>query len=174
MSPRLWTIEVTKLTETPAGETTIRRNASSPHALTETPHPSIRTIYDLVQFNARRWGDLPCFGTRKVIQVHTEAQSLVTMKQEVQAVPPETVRTFWELGPYEYRSYNEVAREGLNVGAGLRYLGLAKGDRVNIYADTSYVLGGCFLMTPGRSGNLWHKVFSISSWTDSKHLPLSQ
>ena len=138
MSPRLWTIEVTQPTETPAGETTIRRNAISPHALTETPHPSIHTIYELVQFNARRWGDLPCFGTRKVIQVHTETQFPASTKPEGQAVAPARVRMFWELGPFEYRSYNEVAQEGLNLGAGLRRLGLERGDRVNIYADTSY------------------------------------
>src|SRR5436190_24268434 len=45
---------------------------------------------------------------------------------------------FWELGPFEYRSYKEVAREGLDVGAGLVKLGLGKGDKMAIYADTSY------------------------------------
>jgi len=67
---------------------------------------------------------------------------------------PERVRIFWELGPYEFRSYKEVASEGLNLGAGLRKLGLAKGDKLNIYAETSCVphvssLIECMLATNG-------------------------
>jgi len=137
MSPKSCTIEVTTPTQTPSGETTVRRNSSCPHALTDAPHPSIHTIFDLVQFNARRWGDGSCFGTRKVIKVHRE--TLATNIHGKEDLAPERETLFWELGPYEYRTYNEVAREGLDLGGGLRRMGLSKGDRVNIYADTSYV-----------------------------------
>lgn len=132
MSPKLCNVEVTHLTQTPKGETTVRRNASSLLALTETPHPAVHTIYDLVQFNALRWGDTRCFGTRNVIKVHTEKQRDVVGSAE-------RAQVFWELGPYEYRTYQQVAQEGMNVGFGLRKLGLAKGDKLAIYADTSYI-----------------------------------
>jgi len=137
MTPKVWTVEVTSPAETPKGETPIRRNVLSPHALTETPHPEIRTIYDLVQFNARRWGDLPAFGTRKVIKIHTEKTSMNKIVNGV-STPVEKTWMYWELGPFTYRSYADVAREGGDVGAGLRKLGLEKGDNVAIYADTSY------------------------------------
>ena len=64
---------------------------------------------------------------------------------------------YWELGPFEYKSYRQVAKEGLNVGAGLIKLGLENGDKLAIYADTSYVL--CyFKLIAGRTGNLWLMV----------------
>jgi long-chain acyl-CoA synthetase len=132
MSPKLCNVEVTHLSHTPKGETTVRRNASSSLALTETPHSAVRTIHDLVQFNARRWGDTRCFGTRHVIKTHTEKQPDV-------AGSAERTQVFWELGPYEYRTYQQVAQEGIDVGFGLRKLGLAKGDKLAIYAETSYI-----------------------------------
>ena len=122
MSPKLCNVEVTHLTHTPKGETTVRRNALSPHALTETPHPAVHTIYDLVQFNALRWGDSHCFGTRKVIKVHTEKQPVADVVGSA-----EQARNFWELGPYEYRTYRQVAQEGIDVGFGLRKSGFGEG-----------------------------------------------
>jgi long-chain acyl-CoA synthetase len=135
MAPKLYTVEVTHPAETPKGETTVRRNLLSRYALTETPHPAIRTIHDLVQINALRWGDNPCFGTRKVIKVHSEKEPAANRGSES---VPEKTRLFWELGPFEYRSYKQVAREGLEVGSGLRKLGLKKGDTIAICAETSY------------------------------------
>jgi len=136
MSPKLWTVAVTDPAEIPKGETAVRRNALSPFELTETPHPSVRTIYDLVQLNSLRWGDIPCFGTRKIIKVHLEKQKVTKNAFEPMS---EKIRTFWELGPFEYRSYKQVLQEGLEIGIGLRKIGLVKGDNIAIYAETSYV-----------------------------------
>jgi hypothetical protein len=41
------------------------------------------TIYDLVQFNAKKWGDTPCFGTRKVIKIHKETTTVIKMVNRV-------------------------------------------------------------------------------------------
>jgi long-chain acyl-CoA synthetase len=135
MSPP-FTVEVTSLADTPAGESPVRRLALSPHALTETPHPAVQTIYDLVQFNAKKWGDTPCFGTRKVIKIHKETTTVTKIVNGV-SKSIDKKWMFWELGPFEYKSYRQVAKEGLDVGAGLVKLGLRKGDRIAIYADTS-------------------------------------
>jgi long-chain acyl-CoA synthetase len=129
MPSSLWTVEVTKASETPDGETPVRRNALSPHALTETPHPRIRTVFDLLRFSAERWGDAPCFGTRKVIKVHLDGKSVGTNGS----------RMFWELGPYTYRTYRDVVSEVSMLASGLRAMGLEPGDKVAIYAETSYV-----------------------------------
>ena len=149
MSPKMWTVAVTHPVETPKGETTVRRNALSPHALTETPHPAVRTIYDLVQWNGLRWGDAPCFGTRKVVKVHVERQAF---KMDGSETVSEKIRMFWELGPFEYRSYKQVAQEGLEVGSGLSNLGLVKGDKIAIYADASYI-SRFFVADVGLTGN---------------------
>src|SRR5271169_1490437 len=99
-----WTLEVTHTAQTPKGESPVRRNIISPHALSDSPHPSIRTVYDLVQFNARRHGDAPCFGTRKVVKIHVEKQTVTKIVNGV-ATPVEKSWMFWELGPFQYRSY---------------------------------------------------------------------
>lgn len=140
MSPTVWTVEVTHPAETPKGESPVRRNVASRHGLSETPHPSIRTLYDLAQFSAKRWGDNHCFGTRKVIKIHREKQSVTKI---VNGTPKSVEKEwmFWELGPFEYRSYRQAVQEGLDVGSGLVKLGLGKGDKVALYADTSYFPG---------------------------------
>lgn len=138
MPPKIWTVEVSHPAETPKGESPVRRNVTSRYGLSETPHPAIRTIYDLIQFNGFRWGDNPCFGARRVIKIHHEKQTVTKIVNGVQTQVEKTWM-YWELGPFEYKSYRLVAKEGLNVGAGLIKLGLENGDKLAIYADTSYV-----------------------------------
>ena len=137
MAPKEWTVEVTHPAETPKGESPVRRNVDARYGLTETPHPAIRTTYDLVGFNARKYGDAKCFGTRKVIKIHNETTQVTKIVNGV-AKTVDKAWTYWELGPFEYRSYKDVVREGLDLGAGLVKLGLGKGDKIAIYADTSY------------------------------------
>jgi hypothetical protein len=151
MAPKVWTVEVTHPAQTPNGESPVRRNVASQFGLTETPHPSIRTIYDLTQFNARRWGDAKAFGTRKIIKIHQE-KTTVTKIINGTAKPVEKKWMYWELGPFSYRSYKQVAQEALDIGAGLVKLGLLKGDKLAIYADTSYVFN-CLYANLVHTGN---------------------
>jgi len=137
MSPKVVTVEVTTRAETPNGESPIRRNIAARNGLSETPDPAIKTLYDLAQVSAKRWGDNPCFGTRRVIKIHKEVKT-VTKVVDGNTMTVDKEWMFWELGPFTYRSYKEAMQEGLHVGAGLVKLGLRKGDKVAIYADTSY------------------------------------
>jgi hypothetical protein len=139
MAPKVWTVEVTPPAETQKGESPVRRHYAARNGLSETPNPAIRTLYDLVQFNAVRHGDQKCFGTRKVVKIHNETTT-VTKIVDGTRKSVEKAWMFWELGPFEYRSYKQAAKEGLNLGAGLVKLGLEKGDKVAVYADTSYDL----------------------------------
>ena len=120
----------------PHGETSVRRLSASRYGLSETPHPSIRTVYDLMMFNSKNWGDSPGLGTRRVIKIHTEKQIVTT---DVHGIRKQVEKDwlYWELGPFEFKSYNDVAEEALRIGAGLRELGLDEGDRIVVYADTS-------------------------------------
>jgi long-chain acyl-CoA synthetase len=136
MSAKVCTVEITTRAETPNGESPVRRNIAARDGLSETPNPAIRTLYDLAQFNATRWGNSPCFGTRKIIKIHREVKK-VTKIVDGNTVSVDKEWLYWELGPFTYRSYKEAVQEGLHVGAGLVKLGLGKGDKVAIYADTS-------------------------------------
>jgi len=136
MAPKVWSVEVSHPADTPKGESPVYRHVNARYGLSETPHPAIRTLYDLAQFSEQKWLDAPCFGTRRVIKIHKEKQ-MVTRIINGQQKQVEKEWMFWELGPFEYRSYRQAGRERLDLGAGLRKVGLEKGDKVVIYGDTS-------------------------------------
>ena len=122
------------------GETIPRRNAHHPNELLTQPSPDIRTVWDLVQQGAKKFGDDKSLGTRKVIKKHVETKKVKTMVDgELKDV--DTVWIYWEMGPYEWLGFREY--EGLvrQIGCGFRSLGLEKGDRVHIFAATRWVCG---------------------------------
>jgi long-chain acyl-CoA synthetase len=44
--------------------------------------------------------------------------------------------SYFELSEYSYSSFTEVEQKALQVGAGLRKLGLVEGDKLHMFAAT--------------------------------------
>ena len=100
-------------------------------------HPYILTVYDLVRNAVDEWRDKDCLGSRKIVKKHEEEKHTTKLIGGVE----QQVTKKWvysELSPYEYRTYRDLGAESNSIGAGLRKLGLKPGDRVGLYADTSY------------------------------------
>ena len=100
-------------------------------------HPYILTVYDLVRNAVDEWRDKDCLGSRKIVKKHEEEKHTTKLIDGVE----QQVTKKWvysELSPYEYRTYRDLGAESNSIGAGLRKLGLKPGDRVGLYADTSY------------------------------------
>lgn len=117
------------------GETIPRRNTKYKDALLTTPEEGISTVHDIVTRAAAKFGDAKCMGTRPLLKTHHETQ---TIKKVVNGAEEE-VEKIWdysELGPYEYITFKEYAALTLDIGAGLRTLGLGKTDRILLYAGT--------------------------------------
>ena len=116
------------------------------------PEKDIRTIFDLWQICCDRWSPFPCFGTRHVVN------SCTVEKTETSGTTK--LWTYYELGSYEYRSYSQVWEESQAIGSGLRKLGLQKGDKIAIYAETSYPPRPLLAFTDfaGHSGRLSRMV----------------
>ena len=112
-------------------ETGIWRNQVCVNGLRDRPEKDIGTIFDLWHVCCERWSQLPCFGTRQILNTYTETPGLSVIGEE------KKLRTYYDLGQYEYRSYIQVREESHAIGSGLRKLGLQKGDKVAIYAETS-------------------------------------
>ena len=79
-------------------------------------------------------------GTRTLIKIHNE------VKKEMRVVDGEEKVTeknweFFEMSGYEYLTFREHKIRALEIGSGMRKLGLGLGDRVHIFAGTRYV---CF------------------------------
>jgi len=102
-------------------------------------HPDILTVYDLVSNAVGQWGDKNSLGSRRLVNQISEEKMVTKFINGVETQVPKTWY-YSELSPYQYRTYNDLEIEMTAIGAGLRKLGLNAGDKVGLYADTSYVL----------------------------------
>ncbi|EFQ33159.1 AMP-binding enzyme [Colletotrichum graminicola] len=118
------------------GETVPRRLPQAIPDLITIPGGSITTTYELVKQSAEKYGNAKCLGSRKLVNTHRETKKIKKMVDgEEREVDKQW--TYFELSPYEYITFHEYERLTLQLGAGLRKLGMAKADRVHIYAATS-------------------------------------
>jgi long-chain acyl-CoA synthetase len=118
------------------GETIPRRNPNVVNKLVARPYPDVSTTFDIIKRSAVKFGNAKALGTRKLIKLHKEAKKIKKIV-DGEEVEVEKIWTYFELTEYSYLSFVEYEKLVLQVGAGLRKLGLAKDDRVHIFAATS-------------------------------------
>jgi len=118
------------------GETIPRRHPKSKDALRTSPHPDIKTVFDIVKYASKTFGNAKALGSRKIIQTHKEKKKV---KKIVDGKTEEVEKewTYFELSGYTFKSFQEYEKITLQIGSGLRKLGLAKGDRVHFFAATA-------------------------------------
>lgn len=118
------------------GETIPRRHPLCVDKLVERPSEDVSTIFDIVKRSSEKYGNAKALGSRKLVRTHQESKKV---KKIVDGQETEVDKkwTYFELSGYEYLSFSEYEKLTLNIGAGFRKLGLAKDDRVHIYAATS-------------------------------------
>ncbi|KAI8624536.1 AMP-binding enzyme [Xylariaceae sp. FL1651] len=118
------------------GETKPRRHPLTKDGLITKPADNITTAYELMRVSVAKYGNAKAVGSRRLVRTHQETKKIKKMvdgkEQEV-----DKAWTYFELSPYEYITYNDYEALALNIGSGLRKLGMAKGDRVHIFAATS-------------------------------------
>lgn len=107
-------------------------------------HPDILTVYDLVKNAVEQWTNKDSLGSRRVLKQISEEKVLTKFINGVETQVPKTWY-YSELSPYQYRTYNELGLESNAIGAGLRKLGLNPGDKVSLYADTSFLFLGAVI-----------------------------
>ncbi|KAL9131594.1 MAG: hypothetical protein Q9175_006721 [Cornicularia normoerica] len=118
------------------GETIPRRHPASKDKLIATPSEDVKTIFDIVKRSADKFGNAKALGSRKLVKIHHETKKV---KKTVDGKTEEVNKdwSFFELSDYSYISFSEYERLVLQVGAGLRELGMLKGDRLQLFAGTS-------------------------------------
>ncbi|KAI8296140.1 Acyl-CoA synthetase FUM16 [Colletotrichum sp. SAR11_240] len=118
------------------GETLPRRHWKAKDALRTQPHPEIHTMYDIVKRSARVYPNEPAVGTRKLVHLHREKKMVPkNVDGEVRQVEKEW--QFFELSKFSYLTYTEFQTYILQLGSGLRKLGLGKESRLHLFATTS-------------------------------------
>ncbi|CAD6579884.1 MAG: long-chain fatty acid-CoA ligase [Alectoria sarmentosa] len=118
------------------GETIPRRHPAAKDKLVSTPSEDVRTIFDIFHRSADRFGNAKALGTRKLVKMHhntKKIKKIVDGKEE----QVEKKWSYYEMSSYNYISFIEYERMVLQIGSGLRQLGLAKGDRLHLFAATS-------------------------------------
>ncbi|KAH6640460.1 hypothetical protein F5144DRAFT_94524 [Chaetomium tenue] len=118
------------------GETIPRRHPKAKDGLLERPAPDVNTTFDLLKRSAELYGNEPAVGSRKLIHTHKEKKK-VPKVVDGQTTEVEKEWTYYELSDYTYITYQEYFTQVLQVGAGLRKLGLSPKDRLHIFATTS-------------------------------------
>lgn len=120
------------------GETIPRRNPRSVEKLRSRPEEGVATIYDVIRRSSEKFGNAKAMGSRRLIKTHNEKKKI---KKMVDGQEREVDKnwTYFELSEYKYLSFIEYERIILQIGAGLRNLGLNKEDRVHIFAASRSV-----------------------------------
>jgi long-chain acyl-CoA synthetase len=133
-----FTVEVANSPSVP-GETIPRRSVRSPEKLLTSPdEANISTVFDIVKESARKYGDLRAVGSRKLIKTHHETKKVKKVVDgKVQEVDKNW--TYFELSGYTYLNFKEYETLVLELGSGLRKLGLEPHDRVHLFASTRSV-----------------------------------
>ncbi|KAJ9311482.1 hypothetical protein DTO271D3_8282 [Paecilomyces variotii] len=118
------------------GETIPRRNPLAKDKLILRPAEDVATTYDVIKRAAEKFGNAKAVGTRRIIKTHVENKKV---KKIVDGVEKEVDKqwTYFELSGYEYKSFIEYEKLALQLGAGLRKLGLGKGSKIHLYGATS-------------------------------------
>lgn len=120
------------------GETIPRRHPSVKDKLITQPEEGVATTYDILRRGAAKFGNAKCVASRRLIKTHVENKKV---KKIVDGVEKEVDKkwTYFELSGYSYLSFIEFERLALQLGAGMRKLGLQKADRLHIYGATRFV-----------------------------------
>ncbi|KAK4134971.1 acetyl-CoA synthetase-like protein [Trichocladium antarcticum] len=118
------------------GETIPRRHPKAKNGLIERPAPGVNTTFDLLKRSAEKYGSEPAIGSRELIETHTQKKKIPKVI-DGETVEVEKEWTYYELSNYKYLTYDEYFTMILQVGAGLRKVGLSPKERLHIFAATS-------------------------------------
>lgn len=118
------------------GETKPRRNPIAKDGLYTRPHPDVDTVFRLVKRSAELFPGERCIGSRKLLQIHEETKKVPKMVDGKKELVDKKWQ-FFELSDYSFMTYGEYETHLLNLGSGLRKLGVERGDKVHMFASTS-------------------------------------
>ena len=129
-----YTVEVSGVTAA-EGETVPRRNVKAKDGLIIQPASDVHTFLDIITRSAREYPDRKAIGWRTLIKMHTERKKVSKLVDGVKTEVDKEWQYF-ELSPYSWFTHKQYEQYALQIGAGLRKLGLKKGDMVHIFATS--------------------------------------
>lgn len=119
------------------GETIPRRHPASKDKLATSPAEDVNTIFDIFKRSADKFGNAKALGSRRIIKVHQETKKVKKMV-DGQTREVDKNWSYFELSGYSYMSFVEYEKLVLQIGAGLRKLGMVESDRLHLFGATRY------------------------------------
>ncbi|UNI18358.1 Long-chain-fatty-acid--CoA ligase [Purpureocillium takamizusanense] len=118
------------------GETIPRRHPRAKNGLLNRPADDVATVFDLIRRSARVYPNHNAVGSRKLIKLHRETKKVKkNVDGEIREVDKEW--QFFELSPFSFLTYKDYEARVLQLGAGLRKIGLTSENKLHIFAATS-------------------------------------
>ncbi|KAK6850091.1 long-chain acyl-CoA synthetase [Apiospora arundinis] len=118
------------------GETIPRRHVKYKDGLVNSPADGVHTVFDIIRRSARLYPDNHAVGYRKLIKLHKETKKVQkNVDGQVKEVSKEW--QFFELSPYSFITYKEYEKLILELGCGLRQLGLGPDKMLHLFGTTS-------------------------------------
>lgn len=117
------------------GETIPRRHPRAKDGLRNRPAEEIETVFDIVRRSARIYPNHRAVGWRKLVKMHKEMKK-IEKNVDGQIKEVEKEWQLFELTPYSYLTFKEYEKRVLNLGSGLRKLGMNAGDKLHLFGAT--------------------------------------
>ncbi|KAK8065474.1 acyl-CoA synthetase [Apiospora hydei] len=119
-----------------AGETIPRRHVKYKDGLVNSPAEGVHTVFDIIRRSARLYPDNPAVGYRKLIKLHKETKKVQkNIDGQVKEVSKEW--QYFELSPFTFITYKDYETLTINLGCGLRQLGLGPDKKLHLFGTTS-------------------------------------
>jgi long-chain acyl-CoA synthetase len=119
-----------------AGETIPRRHPKAKNGLCNSPSEDVATVFDIVRRSARVYPNHQAVGYRKLVKLHKETKKIQkNVDGEIKEVDKEW--QFFELTPYHWYTYKQYETLVLQLGSGLRKLGLNSDAKLHLFGTTS-------------------------------------
>lgn len=118
-----------------AGETIPRRHPRAKNGLLNRPSEEIHTVFDIIRRSARVYPNHNALGGRKLVKLHKETKK-VKKNVDGQIVEVDKEWQFFELTKFEFLTYKQYEERVLQIGAGLRKLGLDSEHKLHLFGTT--------------------------------------
>ncbi|GIJ86470.1 long-chain fatty acid-CoA ligase [Aspergillus pseudoviridinutans] len=129
-----FTVEVPDAVDN-ACEARPRRSPAAANGLLASPTDDVKTTYDIFRQAARKFSHAKAAGTRRVIRSYEERTVVKRTVDGVEKSVPK-IWTRYQLSGYTYLSFLGYESLALDLGCGLRRLGLGKGNKIHLYGAT--------------------------------------
>ncbi|EXM15337.1 long-chain acyl-CoA synthetase [Fusarium oxysporum f. sp. vasinfectum 25433] len=132
-----FTIEAPGYEKVP-GETVPRRHPRAKDGLINRPANDIHTVFDIVRRSARVYPNHRAVGSRKLVKLHKERRKVQkNVDGEIKELEKEW--QLFELSKFSYLTFKEYEQLVLQVGCGLRKLGLTPKHKLHLFGATRHV-----------------------------------